>query len=152
MHGPGRVNYWLWTIIFTYKLELQQNINYLPIVLSEQSTQSPVSVSHTLLFPWHSHLLHDPTFDGWNLPHILYTRDRHIQGDRSTVQYQIQSPNHFLRPSLTLRLIVLLLMYLRRGSHEYVTLRLLKVLLTKVHGPLECHLAMPNQSRIAKKV
>ena len=62
MHGLGRVNYWLWTIIFTYKLELQQNINYLPIVLSEQSTQSPVSVSHTLLFPWHSHLLHDPSF------------------------------------------------------------------------------------------
>lgn len=62
MHGSGRVNYWLWTIIFTYKLELQQNINYLPIVLSEQSTQSPVSVSHTLLFPWHSHLLHDPSF------------------------------------------------------------------------------------------
>ena len=90
-------------------------------------------------------------FGGWNLRRILSMKARHIQRDRSTAQYQIQSPNHFLKLSLVSRLIVLLLMYLRRGSREYVTLRFLKVLLTKALGLLECHRAMLNQSSVENK-
>ena len=91
-------------------------------------------------------------FCGWNPRRILSMKDRHIQRDRSTVQYQIQSPNHFLRLSLVSRLIVLFLMHLHRGSREYATLRLLKGLLTKAHGLLECHQAMPNQSSVTNKI